>query len=151
MIKVLPELRVLSLRAVLPNYPAQGELWRQIFTFAKAHDVVITGPSFAINHTKDGKQSEVDVEVCLPIATNIQVSEEPPLLVRDLPAVPRAATAIHIGSYDGLCNVYPKLFAWIATEGLSPAGPSREVYVQRSSGNGTDDQPNLTEIQLPLA
>ncbi|KAL3664459.1 hypothetical protein V7S43_010779 [Phytophthora oleae] len=44
-IKSLPPLRVLSLRSVLPNYRAQGELWEKLFAFAKTHDVSAAGPT----------------------------------------------------------------------------------------------------------
>ncbi|OWZ10543.1 hypothetical protein PHMEG_00016597 [Phytophthora megakarya] len=150
-IKNLPEVRVLSLRSVLPNYRAQGGLWEKIFAFAKTHDVAVAGPTFAINYTKDGRQTDVEVEVCLPIAKDAQVPEEEPFSVRDVPAVDRAAVMVYIGPCEGFHSAYETFFSWIGEEKLTPAGPSREVYVKRPTGNSEEDKDSVTEIQLPIA
>jgi len=93
-IKRLPAVRVLSLRSALPNYRAQGGLWQKVFAFAEAHDVAVTGPTFTINFTQDGRQTDVEVEVCLPIAKDAQVPEVAHFTARDVPAMPRAAVMV---------------------------------------------------------
>ncbi|KAG3110729.1 hypothetical protein PI124_g9652 [Phytophthora idaei] len=150
-IKTLPAVRVLSLRSVLPNYRAQGGLWEKIFAFAKTHDVTVTGPSFAINYTQDGRQTNVEVEVCLPIANDAQVPEESPISVHVVPGVDRAAVMVYVGPCQGYVSAYQTFFGWIRSEKLTPAGPSREVYVKRPTGNEEEDQDCVTEIQLPVA
>ncbi|KAG7384677.1 hypothetical protein PHYBOEH_009351 [Phytophthora boehmeriae] len=148
-IKTLPGMRVLSLRSVLPNYRAQGGLWQQLSTFAKTHDVNVTGPAFAINYTKDCKQTDVEVEVCFPIADDAQVPQEAHFTVRDVPPVTRAATALHVGACDDLPSAYEKFFSWVKAEGLETNGPSREVYLKMPSG--CDDPSSVTEIQQPIS
>ncbi|KAL3664465.1 hypothetical protein V7S43_010785 [Phytophthora oleae] len=150
-IKSLPPLRVLSLRSVLPNYRAQGELWEKLFAFAKTHDVSATGPTLAINYTQDSRQTDVEVEVCLPIAEDAQVLEETPFTVRDVPGVDRAAVMVYVGPCQGYFSAYQSFFGWIGSEKLTPAGPSREVYVKRPSGNEEEDTQSVTEILLPIA
>ncbi|KAF1787549.1 hypothetical protein JG687_00010899 [Phytophthora cactorum] len=150
-IKSLPAVRVLSLRSVLPNYRAQGGLWEKIFAFAKTHDVTVTGPSFAINYTQDGRQTDVEVEVCLPIAKDAQVPEESPISAHVVPGVDRAAVMVYVGPCQGYVSAYQTFFGWIRSETLTPAGPSREVYVKRPTGNEEEDQGSVTEIQLPVA
>ncbi|POM78317.1 Hypothetical protein PHPALM_4164 [Phytophthora palmivora] len=150
-IKNIPEVRVLSLRSVLPNYRAQGGLWEKLFEFAKAQNVTVIGPTFAINYTQDGRQIDVDVEVCLPIAKDAQVPGEEPFSVRNVPAVDRAAVMVYIGPCEGYHTAYETFFGWLGSEKLTPAGPSREVYVKRPSGNSDEDKDSVTEIQLPVA
>ncbi|EGZ08069.1 hypothetical protein PHYSODRAFT_255917 [Phytophthora sojae] len=150
-IKSLPAVRVLSLRSVLPNYRAQGDLWQKLFAFAQTHSVAITGPTFAVNFTQDGRQIDVEVEVCLPIASDAQVPVEAPFTVRDVPAVSRAAVMVYVGPCEGYYKAYETFFGWIGAEKFTPAGPSREVYVKRPTGNEEEDEESVTEIQLPVA
>ncbi|ETO82960.1 hypothetical protein F444_02955 [Phytophthora nicotianae P1976] len=149
--KSLAAVRVLSLRSVLPSYRAQGGLWEKIFGFAKTHDVVVTGATFAINYTKDDRQTDVEVEVCLPIADDAQIPEEAPFSVREVPAVDRAAVMVYTGHCEGYMSAYQTFFGRIHSKKLTPAGPSREVYVKRPTGNEEEDQDSVTEIQLPVA
>ncbi|KAE8983487.1 hypothetical protein PR001_g22654 [Phytophthora rubi] len=150
-IKSLPAVRVLSLRSVLPSYLAQGDLWQKLFAFVKAHDVAITGPTFAINFTQDGRQTDVEVEVCAPIASDAHVPQDGPFSVRDVPGVPKAAVMVYVGPCEGYFKAYGTFFGWIGSEKLTPAGPSREVYVKRPTGNEEEDKESVTEIQLPVA
>uniref|UniRef100_H3GFC5 AraC effector-binding domain-containing protein n=1 Tax=Phytophthora ramorum TaxID=164328 RepID=H3GFC5_PHYRM len=149
-VKSLPRVRVLSLRSVIPNYRAQGELWKQLFECATTHNVAIAGPTFAVNFTLDCRQSDVEVEVCLPIGDDAEVSVEAPFSTRDVPAVPRAAVMVYVGPCEGYFSAYQEFFGWIASEKLTSAGPSREVYVKRPSGNSEEDADSVTEIQLPI-
>ena len=41
----------------------------------------------------------------------------------------RVAVTVHRGPYERLAEVYPALAAWIANQGLTTAGPPREVYL----------------------
>ncbi|KAK1942539.1 hypothetical protein P3T76_006043 [Phytophthora citrophthora] len=150
-IKSLPSLRVLSLRSVLPNYRAQGELWEKLFAFSQTHNIQATGPTLAINYTQNGRQTDVEVEVCLPIAEDAQVPEEAPFTVRDVPGVDRAAVMVYVGPCEGFFSAYQTFFDWLGSEKLTPAGPSREVYVKRPTGNEEEDKQSVTEIQLPIA
>ncbi|OWZ10542.1 hypothetical protein PHMEG_00016596 [Phytophthora megakarya] len=151
----LPAVRVLSLRSVMLSLRVQEQLWEMVFEFAKAHDVRVVGPTFAIIHKSDGGMTDVvvDVEVCLPIAKYAQVPKEKPFKVRNVPAVDRAVVMPYIypgpdhGFYDG----YETLFRWIGLKKLTPVGPSREVYVKRPTGNSEEDKDIITEIQLPIA
>ncbi|KAJ8546926.1 hypothetical protein ON010_g11308 [Phytophthora cinnamomi] len=133
-IKTLPEVRVVALRAVIPNYRAQRTLWDQVLAFTRSQGIAIAGPCLTIYYDQGYKEKDVDAEVCLPIATDAQVDESasstPSISVRVLPAVPRAASAVHLGSYDALNPSYSKLFEWIGQQGLQPNAPVREVYLR---------------------
>ncbi|CEG42820.1 Regulatory factor, effector binding domain [Plasmopara halstedii] len=135
---------------MLPTYRDQGDLWARLTDFAKDHNVTVIGPAFAVNYTKDCKQVDVEIEVCLPIAEDTHVPNITPFSVHEIPGVDRAAVMVYVGPCKGYISAYKHFFDWIGSEKLIPAGPSREVYVKRSCDDGEDDKDNVTEIQLPI-
>ncbi|KAH7487725.1 hypothetical protein PRIC1_011715 [Phytophthora ramorum] len=153
-VKNLPEVRVLALRAVIANYRAQRTLWDQVLAFSRAHGLAIAGPCLTIYYDQGYKEKDVDAEVCLPIAKDAQVNEEAallaPITVRTLPAVARAASLVHLGSYDELNPSYVELYEWIGKEGLRPNAPVREVYLRMDSEDSSEKS-FVTEIQQPVA
>ncbi|KAG1684172.1 hypothetical protein DVH05_011822 [Phytophthora capsici] len=152
-VKNLPEVRVLALRAVIPNYRAQRTLWDQVLTFARAQGLVIAGPCLTIYDDEGYKEKDVDVEVCLPIAKDAHVDEAGAATVsivdRTLPSAPRAASLVHLGSYDNLNPSYMTLYEWIGKQGLRPNAPVREVYL-RMNIEDTSEKSFVTEIQQPV-
>ncbi|KAG6960192.1 hypothetical protein JG688_00009717 [Phytophthora aleatoria] len=152
-IKNLPEVRVLSLRAVIPNYRAQKTLWDQVLVFSRARGLDIAGPCLTIYYDQGYKEKDVDAEVCLPIAKDATVDETAAstssISVRTLPAVPRAASLVHLGSYDALNPCYLKLYEWVDKEGLRPNAPVREVYL-RMNIEDVSEKSFVTEIQQPV-
>ncbi|KAG7376596.1 hypothetical protein PHYBOEH_001465 [Phytophthora boehmeriae] len=151
-VKHVPEARVVSLRAVIANYRAQKALWEQVLAFSRAQGLSVAGPCFCIYYDQGYKEKDVDAEVCLPIAKDAEVNdkETSSISVRTLPAVARAASVVHVGSYDDLNPVYSKLYAWIGKEGLRPNAPVREVYLRMDSQD-TSEKSFVTEIQQPVA
>ncbi|OWZ10545.1 hypothetical protein PHMEG_00016599 [Phytophthora megakarya] len=153
-IKDLPEIRVLALRAVIANYRAQRTLWDQVLSFSRAHGLSIAGPCLTIYYDEGYKEKDVDAEVCLPIAKDATVDEDAAskssITVRTLPAVARAASIVHLGSYDKLPASYTKLYEWINKEGLRPDATVQEVYL-RMDIEDTSEKSFVTEIQQPLA
>ncbi|GMF35615.1 unnamed protein product [Phytophthora fragariaefolia] len=152
--KSLPEVRVVALRAVIPNYRAQRVLWDQVLAFTRSQGLAIAGPCLTIYYDQGYKEKDVDAEVCLPIANDAKVDENaaltPAITVRVLPAVLRAASAVHLGSYDELNAAYLKLYEWIGTQGVEPNAPVREVYL-RMDLEDASEKSFVTEIQQPVA
>jgi effector-binding domain-containing protein len=153
-IKELPEVRVLALRAVIANYRAQRTLWDQVTAFSRAHGIAIAGPCLTVYYDQGYKEKDVDAEVCLPIAREVDVDQDEAfalsITVRTLPAVALAASVVHLGSYDALTSSYLKLYEWIGKEGLRPSAPVREVYLRMDIEDASEES-FLTEIQQPLA
>ncbi|ETP24032.1 hypothetical protein F441_02916, partial [Phytophthora nicotianae CJ01A1] len=152
-IKNLPEVRVLGLRAVIPNYRAQRTLWDQVLAFSRAHGLDIAGPCLTIYYDQGFKEKDVDAEVCLPIAQDAKVDETAAsassISVRTLPVVSRAASIVHLGSYDALTPCYMKLYEWIDKQGLRPNAPVREIYL-RMDIQDVSEKSFVTEIQQPI-
>ncbi|EGZ08068.1 hypothetical protein PHYSODRAFT_526221 [Phytophthora sojae] len=153
-VKSLPEVRVVTLRAVIPNYRAQRALWDQVLAFTRSQGLAIAGPCLAIYYDQGYKEKDVDAEVCLPIAKDAKVNKDAASTssIRDrvLSAVPRAASAVHLGSYDALNPTYTKLYEWIGKELLQPNAPVREVYLCMNPEDASEES-FVTEIQQPVA
>lgn len=148
-IKSIPEMRVASVRGVVPTYPAQGELWDILETAIKKANLKITGPCFTIDHDPEYKDTDHDLEVCEPVSTDAAL--EPPAQVRLLPAVESMACAIHNGSFLELPTSYDAVLAWIDQHGYQICGVGREIYLKTSDTVVRQDDPGyVIEIQFPV-
>lgn len=47
----------------------------------------------------------------------------------------RAATALHVGPYDGLAETWGRLFGWLSDQGLEPGPVMWEEYVSPPEGD----------------
>ena len=63
-IKSVPGYPVLSLRRVIPDYYAEGLLWKELSAFAKENAIPVSGETFSIYHDSDYRERDVDVELC---------------------------------------------------------------------------------------
>lgn len=61
----------------------------------------------------------------------------------------RAARLVHHGAYDGLGEAWAGLLAWVAEQGLTPAGPMWEVYVTEPTPE-TDPASLRTDLFCPV-
>ncbi|TMW61212.1 hypothetical protein Poli38472_013675 [Pythium oligandrum] len=150
-IKSIEAVRVISLRAIVANYRAQSALWDRVCAFANAHGIAIAGPCLTVYFDPDYKESDVDLEVCLPIADDAVVPvDTKEFRVRTLGVIPRAACVTHLGSYSRLPPTYTALFEWLGVHGERVNGPLREVYLAMNPDDTTEES-YVTEIQAPLA
>jgi effector-binding domain-containing protein len=151
-IKSVATRRVVALRGVIPNYNSQMPLWSRVLTFVEAHNIPRTGACFAIFYDRGYKESDVDNEVCLPIAMDTAVPDETDgVRVYVLPEMPRAASVVHTGPYSDLRGVYEQLFAWIAANGETCSGPNHEIYHVGVEAIDGDESKLVTELLVPLA
>ncbi|KAJ0390793.1 hypothetical protein ATCC90586_011923 [Pythium insidiosum] len=150
-IKAVPAVRVLALRATMPTYRSQTALWDKVCGFATAHSLAITGPCFTLYYDPEYRPSDVDLEVCLPIATDAAVPKDTGDIVdKTLPALPRAASTIHHGTFDKIPAVYDALHQWIVEHKERAIGPDREVCLVMDL-NDTTEESFVTEIQVEIA
>lgn len=107
------------------------------------------GSPLAIYYNTPFSAADVDVEIAVPIASNVALEDEGPAFqTRDLPGG-RVAYTMHNGSYGGIGAAYDELIRWIAREGMKPIGPPREIYLV---GPEQTESPSeyLTEIEVPI-
>jgi effector-binding domain-containing protein len=145
-IKKVTPVRVASIRDVVANYGAQGELWGELEAYLAQHNVKPVAPCLTIDHNDSYKERDVDLEVCEVINAALPATER--VRVSELPAVETMACTVHRGPFDQLGNGYQTLMRWAEANGYRFAGPSREVYLQ--VGGRGDEASNVAEIQMPV-
>lgn len=147
-LKPVEVMRVASVRAILPAYKEQGDLWGRLYGTLAQHKPQFAGPCLSIYYDEEYKERDVDTEVCQPVSGTVRVLEG--LTVYDLPAANMACT-VHHGPYATLTQAYRVITAWIEANGYRVVGPPREVYLRTPQTAGEQNDPDcLTEIQFPV-
>ena len=104
------------------------------------------GPPMMICHDQEYKESDVDVEVAVPIGKEIKGTDR--IKVYELEGI-EAACTVYKGAYDGIGEAYKALMAWIEGNGYQITGNDRELYFTEP-GKMKDPAENITEIQFPV-
>lgn len=148
-LKNLPGVKVLSLRANLPAYDEEGELWHKLMKHAHKAGIAVQGGGYSIYHDEDYKESDVDVEIAVPVAALGESCGE--FVYKELDAIPQAATIRFSGPYDGGYQAASeKLGEWMELNGYQFAGLLRG-YAISSPSDEKDPQNFMTELQVPVA
>lgn len=102
-------------------------------------------PCMTLYHRDDDFEQEM--EVVEPLAFPIPASEE--VRVYELPALEKAACAVHIGPFSTIPETYGTMYRWVKENGYSLSGPIREIY---HKGDWATDNPKeyVTELQFPI-
>ena len=145
-IKKVAPVRIASIRDVVANYSAQGELWSELGAYLAQHNVRAVAPCLTIDHNDSYKERNVDLEVCEVIDAALPVNDR--VRVYELPAFEQMACTVHHGPFKRLNQGYGALMQWAETNGYRFCGPSREVYLQVSDTG--DESTNVAEIQIPV-
>jgi effector-binding domain-containing protein len=149
-IKSIAPMTVASVRDIVPNYPAIGQLCGEVDEFLAQHQIKPKNYFAAIWHDPGYKESDVDGESVVAIDPPSQsLTGTDRVKIYELPGYPQAACVIHHGSYQNLTSAYTVLLNWIDQTGAQIIGPNREVYIQ--GGPEQDDESYVTEIQFPIA
>jgi len=123
----------------------------KIHKYIEAGRAQVAGPPMFICHetpkevVKVNLQHNADVEVVIPVSTEIEGSTE--IACYELPGGPMAKIT-HKGPYERSAAAYRTLFAWIAENHKKVAGPTREVYLNDPRKVAPEEL--LTEIYAPV-
>lgn len=147
-VKKVEPLKVASIREIIPNYPAIGQRFCEVFEYLSQKGVRPAGPCFVIWHDEGYKESDVDGEACEIIAESVEGNGR--IKVYELPAIDAMACVIHHGSYSTLHQGYGALMEWIEANGYKITGPGREVYIETKGDGSQTDESCVTEIQFPV-
>lgn len=147
-VKSIPGYPVLSLRKTIPDYYAEGTLWKELSSFANANQVTVTGESFSIYHDKEYKETDVDVELCAFVkqfGTNCgnftyRITEPVPIM---------ACTMVY-GHFSNIAGAYLAFAKWLETNSRYIMGDHSRQIVHRGPWNEENPELFLTEIQIPL-
>ena len=145
-IKKISNVKVVSVREILPNYSAISQLFQKIAPYVYRCGSQMTGPPLAIYYDEGFKEKDVDVEVAFPIAGDVPSKGE--FKCKELPGYDQMATTIHKGSYESISGAYNAIGKWIETNGYQIIGPLREIYMTDPSK--TKPSEYVTEVQFPV-
>lgn len=148
LIKPVPSCQVLSLRRVVPDYYAEGLLWKEMSAFADKNNIPISVNTFSIYHDTDYREKDVDIEICAPVArTGKNISG---FTYRNTePVSTMAYTMVH-GPFENIAGAFLSFAGWLGKhDRYKMAGQSRQI-VHRGPWNEETPDKYLTEIQIPL-
>ncbi len=148
-LKKIEAMNVVSIRDTIPAYTDIDKLFGEFCSYLEKQKVQYIGPPLAIYYDQEYREKDVDVEVAVPIAGTLPVTDR--ICMHQLPAVEQMACLIHKGAYENLGQAYKALLTWAESNGYQVAGPDREVYIKGPEPDGSSDPENyITELQLPI-
>lgn len=124
--------------------PIFDRLYKEVFEDLASAGISPTGPHCAFYEQHDDERIEIVAGVPVPRQKDYKPEH---IVIRDLPAVDRAATLVHHGDMAECAKTYQVLLNWIEAAGETPVGYSREVYLDC----GEDRSTWVTELQFALA
>ncbi len=104
-----------------------------------------TGMPFIVYHDVIDDETDGDIEMCIPIATELDLADD--VACRVVPGT-TVASVIHTGPYDEIAPAYHVLTSWMSDHGHSPAGPPRERYLDDPTQVAPAEL--RTEVQWPI-
>ena len=147
-IKSMDEIRVASVRGVVPTPPEQGGLWQELEDYLAMKNVRPISACLTLYHDDEFKERDWDIEVCEPIEA--ELGESSSVKVRTLPAVRTLASTIHNGPFVTIGEAYNAIGKWITDNGYRIVGPCREIYLHNASDGNQNDPNTVSEIQFPV-
>lgn len=129
------------------KYSEVGTYFTRLF---KAYGRFAAGAPFTLYHDPEFRESEADMEACLPLRSSASVGSRDEAEVKILPSI-KAAQILHRGGYDILGNSYKKIFDFLTENKATAAVPSREIYLKGPGMIFPRNPKNyLTMIQVPV-
>lgn len=147
-IKTVPGYQVLSLRKIIPDYYAEGEMWNELSAFAEREHIPVSNDTFSIYHDMEYKEEHVDVELCARVSK--MGNDIGPFVYRLTEPVPAMACTMVYGDFSNIAGAYLAFAGWLKEhDGYRMGGTSRQI-VHRGPWNEENPQNYLTELQIPL-
>lgn len=147
-IKSVPSYQVLSLRRIVPNYYAEGMLWKEMAEFAQRNSISVSDNTLTIYHDPDYRETDVDIEICAPVEKMGENKDG--FTFCNTEAVPMMASTMVYGGFENIAEAYGGFAGWLQEHsGYSMGYHSRQI-VHRGPWNEEDPSKYLIEIQVPL-
>lgn len=147
-IKSIPRYQVFSMRRIVPDYYAEGLLWKEMAAYCAQHSIPASTDTFTIYHDPDYRETDIDMEVCAPVAQ--MGAPDGDFAYRYTEAVPIMASTLVYGPFERIAGAFAALARWLQDHNqYSMAGSSRQM-VHRGPWNAQSPDAYLTEIQIPL-
>lgn len=150
-LKTVEPQHVLSIREVVPTHVYVGTLMLKATMAISSKGVTLISPPYTIFHDDEFKQTNMDIEIVLPVdknvTSNIEMYDNSQLSVRETENVPLVASLIHRGDYATLEASYETLGQWINANGYRIVGAAHEIYLRPMDKEGIA----VVELQFPVA
>eukprot|EP00178_Gracilaria_changii_P011829 TRINITY_DN33321_c0_g1_i1.p1 TRINITY_DN33321_c0_g1~~TRINITY_DN33321_c0_g1_i1.p1 ORF type:complete len:150 (-),score=14.07 TRINITY_DN33321_c0_g1_i1:19-468(-) len=127
--KEVPATKILSIRQTVPSGQVGStisSLGISLLVFATEQNQKPAAPGFTINHSRT--EDSVDIEVCLPVGSEIQVVGHKSIGFREVPGGKCYSTTFK-GGYDQLPAAHKTLSETLQSKNLQLAH-SREVFLK---------------------
>jgi len=148
LLKSIPSYPVLSLRRIVPDYYAEGQLWIEMSDYANKNNIPIATETFTIYHDLDYREKDVDIEICTPVARSLKNTGD--FMFRNTEAVSIMACTMVYGSFKNIAGAFRAVADWLQEHNqYKMAGQSRQI-VHRGPWNEECPDNYLIEIQIPL-
>ena len=152
-IKTIPSYHVLSLRRRVPDYYAEGDMWKEMSIFAAAHHIPVSDNTFSIYHDPDYREKDVDIEICAPLVHTLRHDagdNTDGITLRSTEAVPYMACTVVSGSFENIAGAYIAFAGWLEEQRCYRMGSHSRQIVHRGPWNEENPDRYLTELQIPL-
>jgi effector-binding domain-containing protein len=148
-IKKVEAQTVASIREVIPNYGAIGNLFGPLYAYTGKKRLKVNGPPMGLYHDPEYREKDADVEAAVPVSGSPQPDGK--IKVYQLPAVEQMACLVYKGPYEEISRGYQAIMSWIESSGFKAEGSCREVYL-KGPGRILKGNPAeyITEIQQPV-
>lgn len=149
----IPEQTLVTLRGVVPNYAAEGELWGRFMPELQRQKVTMTGPGGCIEHDGEFRESDVDESVFVETAAGVEV--QAPLLALHFP-VRRAVCATVTGPFaEVIPKAHDRIAAFINDNGLRIARTDDDVSthhfnVYRNDPSQVPESEAVISVTIPV-
>ena len=138
-----------SLRRTVPSFAQARALIAELRSLARPWLRAARGGRLVgIVHSPQFEQDEIDVEFGYAVA-EAPGSLAPPLGLRELEALPRAAVCVRVGLPEDAHRMTARIGHYLAAHGDRLDGPSREVFLQPPNLERMEEA--VVEMQFPIA
>lgn len=149
-LKRIPSYPVLALRKKIPDYFAEGLLWKELGERIELEHIRLPQNTLniAIYHDVEYREADVDVEVCAVLQEPASYRDSG--LFRETEAVENMACFMVYGPFENIGPAFLSFAHWLNEhEKYKMVGMNRQI-VHRGPWNEDDPKKYLTEIQIPV-
>lgn len=146
--KLIPELKVVSLRDIIPTYQDEGRLWQTMCKEIDFQTLHAATPNYSMAVFYDEGFKETDVDVEIRIAVTDMGNDTDKIKFKKVPEVKVASTVVK-GSYQSLAEACSAIGIWISDNGCMLDGPMFNIlHVSPSDTQNMDEL--VTEVCFPI-
>lgn len=149
---------VATIREIVGEGERISNLFEEIEAYIAQFEARAISPPLLIYHDTEYRERELDIEVAIPISTNVPTTKR--VNVYALEGSATMACIVHIGGYESMGQALNLLLRWIEDNDYEIVGAMREVYLRFGADNVGYKLPDaylteskaefVTELQFPV-